>query len=534
MRKQIYTLMVGAALLTSTTSCNDWLDLLPNNEQVSDDYWQSKEDVEAVLMSGYYYMRKAVPNMVYWGELRGGSFYTVASGAQNKIQSFDILATNSMVNYTTLYQVINMANSVLDYAMSVDDDTYYESQRLSHMCEAYFMRAFCYLTLVKNFKEVPLITKAYTTDKQDFNIPKSSEEEIIAQIKSDMEAALATGAAKTTYDNDWEIKGRVTKYALQALMADVCLWNHDYDECIQYCNELIDCPDAGIHPAFIQSTDHWFDIFYPGNSNESIFELNWDNTLGNNNKSNGFTGYFGFGSASNMVATQAAQRAMMAETSEVMANLGLTSAENGRIGRMLMASYVCGSSSDTYSKYTTASNYYLYKYKGTDVVDIANLRTANDANFVVYRMAEIMLMKAEALVMRNDNAEGWREALSLINQIRNRAGLGNYMSESAETLDLNLVDRKALLQEIIDQRQMEFLGEAKRWYDLLRVYRYGVADFDYESMAVTMVVEGTETTTSTRVETVLANPYAWYLPLPDDEVKTNRQLKQNPYYTTSN
>jgi hypothetical protein len=49
-----------------------------------------------------------------------------------------------------------------------------------------------------------------------------------------------------------------------------------------------------------------------------------------------------------------------------------------------------------------------------------------------------------------------------------------------------------------------------------------------------MVVEGTETTTNTRVETVLANPYAWYLPLPDDEVKTNRQLKQNPYYTTSN
>jgi hypothetical protein len=74
-------------------------------------------------------MRKAVPNMVYWGELRGGSFYTLSSGAQNKIQSFDILATNSMVNYTTLYQVINMANSVLDYAMSVEDDTYFESQR---------------------------------------------------------------------------------------------------------------------------------------------------------------------------------------------------------------------------------------------------------------------------------------------------------------------------------------------------------------------------------------------------------------------
>jgi hypothetical protein len=528
--------MVGAALLTSATSCNDWLDLLPNNEQVSDDYWQSKEDVEAVLMSGYYYMRKAVPIQIYWGELRGGSFYTLSSGDTYKAQSFDILPTNSLANYTTLYQVINMANSVLEYAMSVDDDTYFESQRQSHMCEAYFMRAYAYLTLVKTFKEVPLITKAYTTDKQDFNVPKSSEEEIIAQIKADMKAALATGAAKTTYDEDWENKGRVTKYALQALMADVCLWNHDYDECIQYCNELIDCPDAGIHPVFITNTNSWFDIFYPGNSNESIFELNWDNTLSGSNSSNGFTGYFSWGTNTNMVATASAQQSMMTETTEVMANENLTAATGNRIGRMFMSSYVCGTSADTYDKYTTASYYYLYKYKGTDVVDIGNLRTANDANFIVYRMAEILLMKAEALLMKDNSEAGWKSAIALVNQIRNRAGLKNYQgwSDDEATWDLTQLDRKTILREIIDQRQMEFLGEAKRWYDVLRVYRYGDADFDYESMAVDLVIEGVQTTTFTRVETVLANPYAWYLPLPDDEVKANRQLKQNPYYTTSN
>jgi hypothetical protein len=203
---------------------------------------------------------------------------------------------------------------------------------------------------------------------------------------------------------------------------------------------------------------------------------------------------------------------------------------------MLMASYVCGTSSDTYSKYTTANTYYLYKYKGSDVVNIENLRTSTDANFILYRMAEIILMKAEALLMRDDSETGWKESIKLINQIRTRAGLTNYQGWGDDTSawDLTQVDRKTLLQEIIDQRQMEFLGEAKRWYDLLRVYRYGDSDFDYESMAINMVVEGTETTTSTRVETVLANSYAWYLPLPDDEVKTNRQLKQNPYYTTSN
>ena len=51
---------MGLVMLTTTTSCNDWLDLKPNNEQVTADYWKSKEDVEAVIASGYYYMRNNV------------------------------------------------------------------------------------------------------------------------------------------------------------------------------------------------------------------------------------------------------------------------------------------------------------------------------------------------------------------------------------------------------------------------------------------------------------------------------------------
>ena len=36
--------MAGSLLLNS--SCSDWLDLLPKNEQVTDAYWKSKEDVD--------------------------------------------------------------------------------------------------------------------------------------------------------------------------------------------------------------------------------------------------------------------------------------------------------------------------------------------------------------------------------------------------------------------------------------------------------------------------------------------------------
>ena len=94
MRKiMIYALLLMATL--SLSSCNDWLDILPNNEQVTDDYWKSKEDVEAVLASGYYYMREAVPTLISWGEVRGGTIYSTL-GSDTKIQNFVVMPTDNI------------------------------------------------------------------------------------------------------------------------------------------------------------------------------------------------------------------------------------------------------------------------------------------------------------------------------------------------------------------------------------------------------------------------------------------------------
>src|SRR5574344_32740 len=117
MKKIIYTLTLLLSL-TMTTSCSDWLDLLPNNEQVTDDYWKSKEDVEAVIASGYYYMRECVPYYIKWGELRGGSIYS-NNTADVQVQNFNETQSYALCNYASVYKVINMANSVIKYAPSV-------------------------------------------------------------------------------------------------------------------------------------------------------------------------------------------------------------------------------------------------------------------------------------------------------------------------------------------------------------------------------------------------------------------------------
>lgn len=541
-KNTLFIIALGTALLMGTTSCNDWLDLRPNNEQVTDEFWKTKEDVEAVVASGYSYLREETKTLMLLGELRGGTLYTINSGKDVKIQNFDVLPTNDLVSYSNFYRIISMANSVIRYAPQVmdADDTYYTSMMQSHLCEAYFLRAYVYSILIKNWKEVPLVLEPYVNDNQPLDIEKSSESAVIAQIKSDIQTALATGAAKGTYETEWQTKGRATKWALYALMADVCLWNHEYDECVKYADLILNAKEA-MRPVFITDMSHIYDIFYPGLSNESIFELYYDyNTEA---KTNGLMGMFPATAAlikgeGALNVSDAAATRMMQETAQVAA-LHPELQADGRVGRMRMVTY--GESPSV-----------IWKYRGTDIVDANTVRQHSDANFILYRVAEVILMKAEALVMKGS----WREAIAEINRIRRRAGLSDYVDLNADTAAgaIESLDQLSLLSEILEQREMEFVAEGKRWYDLLRIARYdrsfvpegmleegsamehyatggfGADEFAYKSRIIELIASANTTTSSAQIRSVLQNSWAWYLPISYSEISVVKGMKQNPFY----
>lgn len=513
---RISLLFIISSLLFSVaplTSCTDWLDVLPNNEQVTDDYWKSKEDVEAVIASGYYYMRQCVPQIVKWGELRGGTIYTLNSG-DAKLQDFNMTSSHSLCDWSNVYKVIGLANSVIMYAPGVDDDTYYDAIRNSHLAEAYFLRDYCFLLLVKNYRDVPMVLQAYVNDQASFDLAKSSEQEILARIKEDIKTILATGAAKGTYEEEWATKGRATKWALYALMADACLWSEDYDQCIEYCNLILNATDA-FRPAFMSNTNDWFTMFYPGNSNESIFELNWDYAA--NQETNNFASLFTPTGSPALRPTPRAMERMKAET-QLLKDQGLT--EDGRMGRMLLNTYV--PDNGQLNAWQVSNQLYIWKYYGTDVPDITGgARVYQDANFIIYRVAEIMLMKAQALTMKGEGS--WAEAVQLINRIRQRALL--------EPMDSSNLDELTLLEEILDQKEMEFMAEGKRWYDLLWFGRIG--NHKYKSQFISKVVEGNETTNQQWILSVLQDENAWYLPVPQADIEHNKLLEQNPYYGTA-
>ena len=367
--------------------------------------------------------------------------------------------------------------------------------------------------------------QAYVNDKASFDLAKSSEAEIIAQVKEDVKTALATGAAKGTYEEEWATKGRATKWALYALMADACLWSEDYDQCIEYCNMILNANDA-FRPVFMTNTNDWYTMFYPGNSNESIFELNWDYSQ---TQTNNFNSLFTLNATSPLRPTMRATEKMKEET-QALKDRGLT--EDGRMGRMLMATYV--PDNGQVIGWASSSQYYIWKYYGTDVPDITGgARAHQDANFIIYRVAEVMLMKALALTMKGSSS--WAEAVSLINKVRNRAGLGNFKDIDLQSADaaaqISQLDELTLIEEILDQKEMEFMAEGKRWYDLLWLGR--IANGKYKKQFISKVMEGNQTTNLQWIQSVLQDENAWYMPLPQADIEHNKLLEQNPYYSSS-
>ena len=123
----------------------------------------------------------------------------------------------------------------------------------------------------------------------------------------------------------------------------------------------------------------------------------------------------------------------------------------------------------------------------------------NPANIVVYRFADVLLMKAEAL---NELGETVRAQVPL-NIVRARAGLPA----------VNTTNKEEMKEIIIHERRMELAFEGHRWFDLIRIDNGDYAVKFFKSIGKMNVTK----------ERLL-------YPIPQDEIDDNPAITQNPGY----
>ena len=156
-------------------------------------------------------------------------------------------------------------------------------------------------------------------------------------------------------------------------------------------------------------------------------------------------------------------------------------------------------------------------------------RSVGNANWIFYRLTDMMLIKAEALIERGTGTD-YEDAFTLINAVNKRANDVTTTTRS-DTLKMEEYVRndstsKAHLEELLmEERQREFLFEGKRWFDLVRLAR---RDGNNTRLVTYVSRKYIENVNALKIK--LANPNIIYFPYAKSELKVNPLLRQNSAY----
>jgi starch-binding outer membrane protein, SusD/RagB family len=491
MSKNLYKWLFLIVAIAGLSSCKKWLDLRPADGIVSDSFWKTKEQLASAVNGIYASLigrppgvsdRSLAEYLFMWGELRA-DMVMPSTGASNddiEINNVNILPTNSIVNWRGIYRTINYCNTVINLGPTVmeSDKTLTQEQLNNYLSEAYAIRGLMYFYLARSFGEVPLKLNATTSDENIEQLPKSSKDSVLMQIVSDL--TTAAPMAVTTYGSVAKDKGKITKYTISAILADVYLWMERYDDCIAECNKIITSNQFNL----VAGNVNWNNrLFIDGNSSESIFEFQYDQQA-----LNPFYGMF-----------QTSKRRYQA-TDKVMEEIYTIDYTNPDNFDFRGDNSSMSSSSNSIMKFVWNST-----------------SDASYNHWIVYRYADILLMKAEAL----NQLDRGQEALDIVYRIRRR---GNAMAET----DITSNSKDDIADFILDERAREFAFEGKRWYDILRNARRNNYEREYVLLDII-----TTTVPKDRQQSAV-NKYkdhnSHYFPIYFYELQTDKNLEQNPFY----
>ena len=507
------------------------------------------------------------------------------------VMNANLLPTNNMYSWSCFYNCINFCNKVLAHGpeIVVKDESFSEGDWLPIKAEMLAMRALNHFYLVRTWGEIPYVSQDYNNDSQYMLQPQVTQEQALDSIIMDLEEAK--NYAMESYGNTIYDKGRFTKKSIYTLLADVYLWRaskntsadsvavygnkaeQDYRKVVEYCdwvlNDIIkdrtkelnesgavlgglnfdltlddlfiqneQAPGSVIRNADVGAYDN---IFGKGNSSESIFELQFDEPGGNQNGS--LSGYF-LSFSDNTVGSIVLSDALfgspmtdlnVSSSSAVYPKTDYRKWENMYYTSAQQTEYPCckyilnsvsqrSGSSNTVTDNTTWNN------NGTQ-----SKKSRNDSNWIFYRLSDIVLMRAEAMSQLATTQEELMESVQAIREIFKRsnpyayATTNNHASTDSLNTEFFSTSNEMLEALVMAERQREFVGEGKRWFDLVRfAQRKGNTAKMFDTYLGRKYGDN-----KAAVKSKLSTIPSLFSPIHRDDIYANPLLHQNSVWNTS-
>ena len=572
--------MCALAALCGLTSCSDFLEIKSQSEIVLEDFWNEKADVDNIVAGCYSALQGdgVMRRMMVWGEFRSenvmaGQNINDDANLENVLKE-NITAINAYTTWDGFYNIINRCNTVIKYAPQVAerDPGYTESELKATIAEVSAIRDLCYFYLIRTFRDVPYSTVAFTDDDQTMDLPATPFNAVLDSLILDLESVKGDAIQRYPETKPLYQTGRITQDAIHALLCELYLWRQDYDNCIKYADMVIDSKkklyeekrnqnSSSGYGQSSQSTlnsrmngyplvnslmssgyfgNTYTEVFVQGNSQETVFELLFDkSSAGNTMLGNSAAGAF-YGNASvlkGLVGPSTAVTEDIAKTSSrtIFADrnkmVDARLYENVNSSAEAICKFVHQGVLINATQSTNVSASYSTKYGHAKISNVDHYY--NSSSWVIYRLSDIMLLKAEAICQKmrdgsDDEINAYNQplleqAFSLVNAVNKRSVCETTL---VDTLVAGDYLTKAQMEELVlQERQRELMFEGKRWYDLVRRSMR-----DGNTQVLSSAAQKRDGVNGQFIQNFFQKMDAIFWPYNNDEMKVNRNLVQNPSF----
>ncbi len=418
------TILLFVAGLFSLGSCKQsFLDLKPYDSLPVQDALKTETDLSTALNGMYSTLRNANlygRTIPFIGDLSADNVYLAAnnSGRYPQQYQYAITVQNADIQntWTLAYTTILEANNIINAQVATSANV------AQYKGEALTIRALMYWELAKKF------AKPYAVDPASPGVPivltydptlrpaRNTVKEVYAQIITDLTQAFTQMGTGVVRPNS----SYITKYAAEAILAKVYLYQADYANALKSAQDVITNGGYTLTTA-ANLTAYWANPTPVTNKLETIFEVSADGVAN-----------VGFDALANIYS------------------------QNG-YGDGLVTT-------DLYSLYSTTdarrSLIVAGKRAGVDALIVNKyqnvLNNADKDDIKVIRYADVLLIAAEASARTGNEAA----ALTLLNQLAQRR---DPQAKSVTAVGADLINA------ILTERRKELAFEGDRFDDLNRL-----------------------------------------------------------------